>query len=54
MRIRQWAQQGVALLILALKWVNGRYAQAYHRFIQQPDTRLRLQNCKTTLSRCSI
>jgi hypothetical protein len=49
MRIRHWAKRGVALLTPALKWVNGRYAQAYHRFIQQPDSRLRLQNRKTTI-----
>jgi len=35
-RIRQWATQGVALLTPALKWVKGRYAQAYHHFIQEP------------------
>lgn len=35
-RIRQWAKQGVVLLSPAFKWVNGRYAQAYHRYIQQP------------------
>lgn len=37
MRIRRWAKQGVALLTPALKWVKGRFAQAYHRFIKQPD-----------------
>jgi hypothetical protein len=35
-RIRQWAQQGVVLLTPALKWVKGRYAAAYHRFLQEP------------------
>lgn len=35
-RIRQWAKQGVVLLSPAFKWVKGRYAQAYHRYIQQP------------------
>ena len=34
-RIRQWAQQGVILLTPALRWKNGRYAKAYHRFIKQ-------------------
>lgn len=37
MRIRCWAKQGVALLTPALKWVQGRFAQAYHRFIKLPD-----------------
>ncbi len=36
-RIRTWAKAGVALLVPALKWVKGRYAQAYHRFISQPE-----------------
>ncbi len=36
-RIRQWAKQGVAVLTPAVKWVAGRYAEAYHRFIQQPE-----------------
>jgi hypothetical protein len=34
-RIRTWAKAGVALLVPALKWAKGRYAQAYHRFISQ-------------------
>lgn len=37
MRIRRWAKRGVALLTPALKWTKGRFAQAYHRFIKQPD-----------------
>ncbi len=37
MRIRRWAKQGVALLTPAFRWVKGRYAQAYHRFIKEPD-----------------
>jgi hypothetical protein len=49
MRIRHWAKRGVALLTPALKWVNGRYAQAYHHFIQQPDIRQRLLNRQTTI-----
>jgi len=35
MRIRRWAKAGVALISPAVKWTQGRYAQAYHRFIQQ-------------------
>lgn len=37
MRLRRWAKQGGALLTPALKWVKGRFAQAYHRFIRLPD-----------------
>src|SRR5207249_3332451 len=36
-RIRRLAAEGVVLLTPAAKWVNGRYAQAYHRYIQQPE-----------------
>ncbi len=36
-RIRHWAKQTVTLLSPAVKWVKGRYAEAYHRFIQQPE-----------------
>lgn len=35
-RIRRWAQAGVVLLTAALRWVKGRYATAYHRFIGEP------------------
>lgn len=47
MRIRHWAMQGAVLLTPALKWVNGRYAQAYHRFIKEPDNAERLR-CRRT------
>ncbi len=48
-RIRQWAQQGVALLTPALKWVKGRYAEAYHRFIEQPENAELLQDRRTAI-----
>jgi hypothetical protein len=48
-RIRQWATQGVVLLTPAIKWVNGRYAQAYHTFIQRPDTALLLRARRTAI-----
>jgi len=35
-RIRRWAKRGVALLTPAIKWVKGRYAEAYHHFIKEP------------------
>ncbi len=35
-RIRQWAAQGVVLLTPAAKWIKGRFAEAYHRFIHEP------------------
>jgi hypothetical protein len=42
-RIRQWAQQGIVLLSPAVKWVKGRYALAYHRYLQQPENAELLQ-----------
>ena len=35
MRVRQWAAQGVVLVSPAAKWKNGRFAQAYHHFLEQ-------------------
>ena len=35
MRIRRWMQQGVILVVPALRWQNGRYAEAYHRLIKR-------------------
>ncbi len=46
-RIRQWAQQGVALLTPALKWVKGRYATAYHHYLQEPANAALLK-CRRT------
>ena len=38
MRIRNWAKDGVVLVTPALKWVKGRYAKNYHRFLQQTES----------------
>jgi len=48
-RIRQWAQQGVVLLSPAVKWVKGRYALAYHRYIQQPENAALLRRRRTAI-----
>lgn len=48
-RIRAWAQQGVALLTPALRWRKGRYASAYHHFLQQPDIAALLHQRKTAI-----
>lgn len=48
-RIRQWAKQGVALLTPALKWVKSCYAQAYHRFIKEPDNAEHLSRRRTSV-----
>ena len=36
LRIRNWAKTGVVLITPALKWTT-RYAQHYHRFLQQEE-----------------
>ena len=48
-RIRQWATQGVVLLSPAAKWVKGRYATAYHRYIQQPENAELLRSRRTAI-----
>jgi len=49
LRIRRWAQQGVAFVTPALKWVKGRFAQAYHRFIKRPDVMQHLAKRRTSI-----
>jgi hypothetical protein len=49
MRIRRWAKKGVALLTPAHKWVKGRYATAYHHFIQEPDIAEHLRKRRTSV-----
>ena len=48
-RIRAWAKAEVILLTPALRWRNGRYAQAYKRFIAQPEINLLLRQRKTAI-----
>ena len=48
-RIRQWAKRGVALLTPAQRWVQGRFAQAYHRFLQAPANAACLRQRRTTV-----
>ena len=48
-RIRQWAQRGVVLLSPAAKWTKGRYARAYHDYIDQPEQRELLQSRRTAI-----
>jgi len=49
LRIRAWASQGVILATPAAKWKNGRYAQAYHRFIAQSPVSRWLKCRKTAI-----
>jgi hypothetical protein len=48
-RIRHWTAQGVVLLTPAAKWVKGRYAQAYHRFLHQPVQARLLRTRRTAI-----
>jgi hypothetical protein len=49
MRIRNWIKEGTILITPALRWVKGRYAQAYHRFLVQPDIQKRMKKRKTSV-----
>lgn len=49
LRIRHWAKQGVALLTPALRWGKGRYAEAYHRYIAQPENASLLHDRQTAI-----
>lgn len=49
MRIRSWKRDGVLLLTPAHKWVHGRFAQAYHRFIQLPEMVRLMRNRRTSV-----
>ena len=48
-RMRTWAKRGVALLTPALRWHTGRYAQAYHQFIKEPENAWCLRLRRTTI-----
>jgi len=48
-RIRRWAQAGVVLLTPALRWVKGRYATAYHRFMSEPQQAALLRSRRTAI-----
>jgi len=49
MRIRRWAKAGVALISPAVKWTQGRYAHAYHRFIHQSENQQLLRTRRTAI-----
>jgi len=49
MRVRKWAKIGVVLLVPALRWKNGRYAQAYHQFIQHQENQDFLRKRRTAI-----
>ncbi len=49
MRIRRWIKRGTLLLTPALRWHNGRYAQAYHQLLAQPDIQERFKKRKTSV-----
>jgi hypothetical protein len=49
MRVRQWAAQGVILVSPAANWKNGRYAEAYHHFLEQDPVDSWLKCRKTAI-----
>jgi hypothetical protein len=49
MRVRQWAAQGVMLISPAATWKNGKYAQAYQRFLKREPIRSWLKCRKTAI-----
>jgi uncharacterized protein (DUF2342 family) len=49
MRSRSWTQQGVIFLTPTTRWIKGRFAQAYHRFIRKDDNRQRLKRRRTSV-----
>lgn len=49
MRVRQWASQGVILVSPAATWKNGKYAQAYHHFLEQKPVSHWLKCRKTAI-----
>jgi hypothetical protein len=49
MRVRQWAAQGVILVSPATIWKNGRYAKAYHLFLEQDPVNNWLKCRKTAI-----
>ena len=49
LRIRHWIRQGTLLITPALRWVKGRYAQAYHCFLAQADIKERFKKRKTSV-----
>ncbi len=49
MRIRRWIRQGTLLITPALRWVNGRYATAYHQFLTEPEIQHLFKKRKTSV-----
>lgn len=49
MRIRNWIKQGTILITPALRWLNGRYAQAYHQFLAEAESQYHLKKRKTSV-----
>jgi hypothetical protein len=49
MRVRLWAAQGVVLVSPAATWKNGKYAQAYHHFLELKPVNQWLKCRKTAI-----
>ena len=48
-RIRDWIRRGTLLITPALRWIKGRYAQAYHQLLLEPDIQERFKKRKTSV-----
>ena len=48
-RIRRWAKSQVALITPALRWTKGRFAKAYHQFINQPQESAHLSKRRSSV-----
>ena len=48
-RIRHWAKSQVAWITPALRWTQGRFAKAYHQFINQPKQRFCLRKRRSSV-----
>lgn len=49
MRIRRWAKLGVALSTPALRWTKGRFAKAYHQYMNQPNEVVHLSKRRSSI-----
>lgn len=49
LRIRHWISRGTLLITPALRWLHGRYAQAYHQLLAEADIQERFKKRKTSV-----
>lgn len=49
MRIRNWLKAGTVLITPAIKWVHGKYAEAYHAFLESDMAQRQFVKRKTSV-----